>query len=542
MNENTTAVITVNASDADLPGQTITYSITGGLDAALFSINAGTGDLTFNSAPDFENPTDHDSNNVYEVDVTADDGNGGTAVQSLSVTVNAANDAPVAVDDAYVVGEDGLLNVAVPGVIANDTDPDAGNVLTVQSIDTTGTKGLVVQDPDGSFSYNPNGQFESLDVGESTTDSFGYTLTDSNGGTCTATVTITINGANDAPTAINDSFDVFDGETLSVGNAGVLANDRDADGDSLVALLVNGPANGTLSLNPNGSFTYTPDDLFSGADSFTYRANDGTLDGNLATVTITVYGAVSPSVGNPPTDSPRPAMGGDDNDTSDDDSPDGPGNNQGESNAGDSGAPLQHKRGDTTGTTGSAGDNIPGTDQPQDQSGVEIVLPEAFTLRDAGERASTERNTVTSEGQTRVSVEVSTSTAESISQASGNEFSYLVPGSPLWNDLDAFDDQMQGALHFKDLVVGSALTASTGLTVGYVVWMIRGGMLLSSLIAQMPAWRLIDPLVVLGGFDDEALGEESGDGLESLASLVDGSEDTSDEAEIPSETANESQA
>ena len=52
-------------------------------------------------------------------------------------------------------------------------------------------------------------------------------------------------------------------------------------------------------------------------------------------------------------------------------------------------------------------------------------------------------------------------------------------------------------------MVGTAVTVSTGLTVGYVVWMIRGGLLLSSLIAQMPAWRLIDPLVVLSGTKDD---------------------------------------
>ena len=544
VNENTTAVVTVNATDADDPAQTVTYSITGGADSALFSINGTTGDLTFDAAPDFETPTDANTDNVYQVVVTADDGNGGTTVQSLFVTVNPANDAPVAADDAYVVGEDGLLIVVAPGVVANDTDPDTGDALTVQNVDTTGTKGSVVLNPDGSFSYDPNGQFESLAVGDSSSDSFRYTVTDGNGGTSTATVTITINGANDAPTAGDDSYDVFEGDTLSVGNAGVMLNDSDIDGDPCVVSLVSGPANGTLSLNPNGSFTYTPDDLFTGTDSFTYRANDGAVDSNLATVTITVNGVVSPPSGDPPTGNPRPETGGDDDDdTSDDDDPKGPGDTQGEFNDGDPDAPQQKKRGGTTGTGGSTGDDIPGTGQPQDQPGIDIVFPETFALRGTGQRGSTERNTVDSEGQTSNSTKVSTSTSESVSEASGAEFNYIVPGSPLWDDLDALDDQMQGTLHFKDLVVGSALTASTGLTVGYVVWMIRGGMLISSLLAQMPAWRLIDPLVVLGGFDDEAFGEDSEEARESLASLVDGPNLPSETApEITSETADESQA
>ena len=69
---------------------------------------------------------------------------------------------------------------------------------------------------------------------------------------------------------------------------GVLANDYDAEGDSLTAVLVSGPANGSLTLNANGSFVYTPNTHWNGTDSFTYRANDGTVSSNLATVTVTV--------------------------------------------------------------------------------------------------------------------------------------------------------------------------------------------------------------------------------------------------------------
>ena len=67
----------------------------------------------------------------------------------------------------------------------------------------------------------------------------------------------------------------------------MLTNDTDADGNPLTAVRVTGPAHGTLTLNPNGSFTYTPTSSFVGSDSFTYTANDGTTNGNTATVTIT---------------------------------------------------------------------------------------------------------------------------------------------------------------------------------------------------------------------------------------------------------------
>jgi len=72
----------------------------------------------------------------------------------------------------------------------------------------------------------------------------------------------------------------------------VLGNDTDADLDPLTAVLNVGPTNGTLTLNPNGSFTYTPNPGFSGLDAFTYHANDGSADSNVVTVAIDVADVV----------------------------------------------------------------------------------------------------------------------------------------------------------------------------------------------------------------------------------------------------------
>ncbi|WP_027359074.1 DUF4347 domain-containing protein [Desulforegula conservatrix] len=89
--ENTTTVTTVTSTDSD-PGQITLYSITGGADASKFSLNAGTGVLTFRSAPDFEAPQDTNSDNIYVVEVTADDANGGRDLQAISVTVTDVNE------------------------------------------------------------------------------------------------------------------------------------------------------------------------------------------------------------------------------------------------------------------------------------------------------------------------------------------------------------------------------------------------------------------------------------------------------------------
>lgn len=109
---------------------------------------------------------------------------------------------------------------------------------------------------------------------------------------------INVTAVNDAPAAVHNTYSTNAGTQLNIFLPGVLGNDTDVDGDSLTAVLVSGPANGSLILNPNGSFTYAPAVGFSGTDSFTYRANDGTVNSGTATVTTTVNPIVLPPTGN----------------------------------------------------------------------------------------------------------------------------------------------------------------------------------------------------------------------------------------------------
>jgi large repetitive protein len=93
---------------------------------------------------------------------------------------------------------------------------------------------------------------------------------------------------NQAPVAAADAYTTAEDTPLMVAPPGVLGNDSDPDHNPLSAVLVSGPSHGTLTLNPDGSFTYTPATNDNGPDSFTYRASDGSLASNLATVAITV--------------------------------------------------------------------------------------------------------------------------------------------------------------------------------------------------------------------------------------------------------------
>jgi VCBS repeat-containing protein len=109
--------------------------------------------------------------------------------------------------------------------------------------------------------------------------------TASGGATATYVVSAPI---NDAPIAANDAYSTAEDVALNVAAPGVLVNDNDADGDPITALLKSAPANGTLALNADGSFTYAPNADYTGSDSFTYVASDGSANSNTATVNITV--------------------------------------------------------------------------------------------------------------------------------------------------------------------------------------------------------------------------------------------------------------
>jgi hypothetical protein len=131
--ENSTAVTTVVATDADLPAQGITYSITGGADAAKFSIVAATGGLSFNTAPDFETKLDVGANNVYDLIVTAtDDGSpAGTKTQTIAVTVTNVNEAPIITSNGGgATGSISLAENATAVTTVTSTDVDASSTKT----------------------------------------------------------------------------------------------------------------------------------------------------------------------------------------------------------------------------------------------------------------------------------------------------------------------------------------------------------------------------------------------------------------------------
>lgn len=135
------------------------------------------------------------------------------------------------------------------------------------------------------------------DEGASGDDAFAVMVKDVLEASASIVINVEIIGASTyhPPLAVNDSYITDEDTVLTIGATGVLANDSDEDGDPITAVKVAGPSNGTITLSSDGSFVYTPNADFAGTDSFTYKANDGLTDSNIATVTITVTKATLPT-------------------------------------------------------------------------------------------------------------------------------------------------------------------------------------------------------------------------------------------------------
>lgn len=261
-NEDTPVTVTVSASDPD--GDALSYSVT---------TNPTKGTVTAGANGAFTYTPNADVNGADSFVVTVNDGNGGTDTITVNVTITP-------VDDAPRPGADNTSSLTI--------DEDTSGVVVVDFSDPEGNEPLtfaVTQGPaNGTFTlvgddnvYTPNADFN----GE---DSITYTVTDSNGNATTFTVDITVNPVNDDPT-VDATQTVGTSEETAVV---VTVEGDDVDGDELSYSIGDddGPANGTVTEGDEGVFTYTPDEGFTGSDSFTVTVDDG--NGGTATQVVTV--------------------------------------------------------------------------------------------------------------------------------------------------------------------------------------------------------------------------------------------------------------
>ncbi|UCH10492.1 MAG: tandem-95 repeat protein, partial [Fidelibacterota bacterium] len=229
-------------------------------------------DLTYLPAPDYYGPD--------AFTFTADDGHGGSASATVSLTVQAVNDAPVAQNDNYSGTEDIPLTVNAPGVLANDSDVDQ-EILSA-ALASPPTSGELDFHEDGSFTYTPEQGFNG-------SVTFQYQAVDeAQAESNVATVTLAIGAVNDPPIAARDEAFTESNTPVTID---VLLNDTDPDGDALTVVGTTTPVHGSVLINPGGTLTYTPDVDFSGSDGFSYEISDGM--GGLASAQVVVFVNIS---------------------------------------------------------------------------------------------------------------------------------------------------------------------------------------------------------------------------------------------------------
>ena len=256
--EDTAYSGSVSASDVD--GDSLTYTLDNGPANGFLAFNA---DGTYTYTPD----ADYNGTDTFSYQVS--DGQGGTTTATVTLTVDPTNDNPVSADSAATATEDTVYSGSVS---ASDVDGDS---LTY-TLDSGPSNGSLTFNADGAYTYTPDADYNG-------TDTFSYQVSDGQGGTTTATVTLTVDPANDNPVTV-DSTGYLSEDTAFTSSVSA----TDVDGDSLSYVLDSGPANGSLAFNADGTYTYTPNEDYSGTDTFSYQVSDGQGGVDTATVTLDV--------------------------------------------------------------------------------------------------------------------------------------------------------------------------------------------------------------------------------------------------------------
>ncbi|HEX2049383.1 MAG TPA: Ig-like domain-containing protein, partial [Actinomycetota bacterium] len=278
--EDTAGAVNVLANDSDPDGNSL--SVTGNTQPSNGSAScAAGGSCTYTPNANF--------NGSDSFDYTVSDGNGGTATGTVNVNVTPVNDAPSAQSQNVNADEDTPKTITLQG---SDAEGSAlsfsivGGGPSHGSLGAIGTPSCTGNTCTAQVTYTPAANYNGP-------DSFQFKVHDGSLDSSNATVGISVAGSNDAPVAADDDAGSTPEDTAKdIASSSLLANDTDADGDSLSIASVGGATHGSVSLSGDGTtVTFTPDSNYNGPASFTYRASDGALQSNAATVSLSVTAA-----------------------------------------------------------------------------------------------------------------------------------------------------------------------------------------------------------------------------------------------------------
>jgi hypothetical protein len=262
INTNQDRPATINLPARDVDDVNLSFSIVTGAAHGTLSPLIGN-KVIYTPAPRYRGP---DSFTFRASDSKSD-----SNVAVVYINIAAIKQPPIAVNDAAITAEDKSIDI---NVLANDLVPEQ-EVLKVIGV-AQGAHGTVAINPDGSLKYTPQANF-------SGSDSFTYTEADSSGGTSVASVSVTIVPVNKAPVASNGMVTTNEDTPAEVT---LVAND--VDSPALTYRILSGPFHGSLSAINGNKVTYIPAPYYHGPDTFTFIANDGMANSNLALVNVTI--------------------------------------------------------------------------------------------------------------------------------------------------------------------------------------------------------------------------------------------------------------
>ena len=449
--------------------------------------------LTFDANGQFTGKPTNDDVGGISIVVTATDQSGSQISTNFDLVVENVNDAPVVAAPIadVTIDEEVPYSFVIPAGTFVDVDNETLTFTVTQADGTALPDWLTFDNETLEFTGTPDdpnvGTIDIVvtasDLTESVSDEFS----------------LTVNNINDAPTVQGLTADVGfnDPFTLSASEVSGLTEDPDSVALQPIVTPING---GAVSINPDGSITFTPTTGFFGVAQFALQASDGSLVSEAGIVSIQVAGPGVIAGANipdtPVSEEEQEALEEIVNDalqpptpTDDDDEDDTPTNVSSPNN------PVSVLLDETD------DDEVAVFERPENE------------FRERRRTAFQYTAAVQNSPQKTVSERASSLERRVVNEAINQiDFALLTSPGQLWSQLDATREELNLEIQSDLLVVGSIGAATSGFTVGVVAYLLRGGFLLSGFLAQMPVWRSIDPLLIMQGI--------GGDG-ESLEDLFD---------------------
>ncbi|MEZ9608351.1 tandem-95 repeat protein [Vibrio cyclitrophicus] len=261
-----------------------------GDDLTASSLTVG-GDATVTQNDDGSFTITPDENFNGDIDISFDISDGTNTVQaSADLTVNPVNDLPVPQDQQFSIAEDGTLQFTDADLLTGATDIE-GDDLTVEGISYEGTDGVLTDHGDGSYSFAPNENFN----GEV---NFSFDVSDGTD-TVSANIDVSVTPENDPPVAGSTSYTVNEDNSITISDAQLLATSSDIEGDVSIDSVTYSGSDGVLEINGNGTYTFSPNENFSGEIALDVVVTDEEGATDATTAGITVLEVNDPPVAGP---------------------------------------------------------------------------------------------------------------------------------------------------------------------------------------------------------------------------------------------------